>query len=307
MRKRSIWLIGCAGLMMLMVVIPLWYFSHPDVPIMRPLVLVDYRGLYITYDGSKVGYLTSPRDKKGDAVLFPEFVEWQDKLVYWANTDKAVAIVQSNGQTRWLDVSKHLPPATERVRLVILGNEVLLNLYSRTLVCPYLGVLRVNLLTGTVSVVPHVLEARASSEEGYLAFLGEDGVVKVHTAGGTRTYDCNVELIDWDYDAQNDYLVVLTEGGVEILSSGSASSVSPPWPYFGKRVYARPEARGFWLLCHKPFHFGSVVLAYDYDGKLKGKVLETGYEFRGIIEASDRAIATLTRMKKVWVSSPHGN
>jgi hypothetical protein len=35
--------------------------------------------------------------------------------------------------------------------------------------------------------------------------------------------------------------------------------------------------------------------------------LETGYEFRGIIEASDRAIATLTRMKKVWVSSPHGN
>jgi len=47
-----------------------------------------------------------------------------------------------------------------------------------------------------------------------------------------------------------------------------------------------------------------VVLAYDYDGRLKGKVLETGYEFWGIIEASDRAIATLTGMKKVWSSSP---
>jgi hypothetical protein len=304
MSKRSIWLIGFAGLMMLIVVIPLWYFNHPDVPIMRPLVLVWDRGLYITYDGSKVTYLTSPRDKKGEGVWFPEFVEWQDKLVYWADTDKALAIVQSNGKTRWLDVSKHLPPATERVRLVIRGDEVLLNLYSRTLVCRYLGVLKVNLLTGTVSVVPHVLEARASSGEGYLALLGENGVAKVHTASGTRIYDCNVEFIDWDYDAQNDYFVVLTEDGVEILSSRSASSVSPPWPYFGRRVYARPDAGGFWLLCHKPFHFGTVVLAYDYNGKLKGKVLEIGYEFLGVIEASDRAIATLTGMKKAWSSSP---
>ena len=288
----------------LIAVTPWWYFSHPDVPIMRPLLLVEHRGLYITCDGSRVTYLTSPRDRKGNGVLLPELVEWQDKLLYWSDTDKALAIVQNSGQTRWLDISKHLPPATERVRLVILDNEVLLNLYSRTLVCRYLGVLRVNLLTGTVSLVPHVLEARASSEEGYLALLGQNGVVKVHTVSGTRTYDCNVELIDWDYDAQNDHLVVLTEGSVQVLSPSSASFVSPPWPYFGTRVYARPEARGFWLLCHKPFHFGSVVLAYDYNGKLKGKVLETGYEFLGVIEASDRAIATLTGMKKVWSSSP---
>jgi len=268
----------------------------------RPIVLVEYRGLYITHDGRNAAYLGSPRDKRGQAVLRPEFVEWQGNLVYWSDTDKSIAIVHKDGSVRWIEVGKHLPPQVEQVAIAARGDEIWLNLYSRTFIRHYVGVLKVLPNSGQVFPLPGVLEVRASPGGDYLALLNEDARVKILLPSGVRNRDANFDIIDWDYDARSDCLLVLTEHGVQICRADSTQFARLPMFYLYRRVYARPLTREYWVLCHKPFHFGTVVLAYDYSGRFRRKVLEAGYECVGIIEPSPQMLQTIAKLQGAWRS-----
>lgn len=267
-----------------------------------PLVLVVYRSLHITHNGRKVAYVGSPRAKNGQTVLHPELVEWQGNLLYWSDADKAIAIVRKDGSIRWIEVGKYLSPQVERVGLVAHGEEIWLNLYSRTFIRPHVGVLKVLPRSGRVLSVPGVLEVRASAGGGHLATLNEEARVKVLVPSGIRTYDANFDILDWDYDAHSDSLLVLTQHGVQICQAGSTRFARLPMLYNCRRIYAKPAAREYWVLCHKPFHFGSVVLAYDYFGRFRGKVLETGYECLGVIEPTPQALQIIAKFQDAWRS-----
>lgn len=301
--RRLTYLLAVVAISALLICLALLLpYCGPVRTLTHPIVLVDYRGLYITRNGGKVAYLGSPRDKSGQAVLFPDIVEWQESLLYWSDADKAIAIVRKDGSIRWIEVGKYLSPQVERVRLVVHGEEIWLNLYSRTFIRRHVGVLKVLPRSGRVSPVPGVLEVRASAAGNSLALLDESARVKVLLPSGKRTFDANFDIVDWDYDTQHDVLLVLTEGGVQVCRADSTRFVRLPRWYLCQRVYAKPTSREYWGLCHKPFHFGTVVLAYDYSGRFKGKVLETGYECFGVIEPTPPALQVIAKLQGVWRS-----
>lgn len=278
-------------------------YCAPSRAFPRSIILVDYRGLYITTDGRKATYLGSPRGKNGQAVLYPEFVEWQGNLVYWSDTDRSIAVARKDGSIRWIEVGKYLSPQVEQVRIAARGGELWLNLYSRTFIRRYIGVLKVLPHSGQVVPVPKVLEVRVSAGGNALALLDEYARVKVLLPSGIRMYDANFDIVDWDYDAHNDFLVVLTQHGVQICRAGSTRFARLPRWYLCRRIYARPAAREYWVLCHKPFHFGTVVLAYDYSGRFMGKVLETGYECVGVVEPTPQVLQIIDQWQRVWRSA----
>lgn len=293
-------IIGAATMLIYLLVFRLYYGAPAHAH--YPIILVDSRGLYITYDGRNVAYLGSLRDKRGQAVFRPEFVEWQGNLVYWSDTDKSLAIVHKDGLVRWIEVGEHLPPRVERVAVTTRGDAIFLNLYSRTFIRHHVGVLKVLPNSGQVFPLHGVLEVRASPIGDYLALLDEDARVKVHLPSGMRNRDANFDIIDWDYDARNDCLLVLTEHGVQICWADSTLFARLPMFYLYRRIYARPKTREYWVVCHKPFHFGTVVLAYDYSGRFRGKVLEVGYECVGVIEPSPQMLQTIAKLQDTWRS-----
>src|SRR5579872_843837 len=117
--------------------------------------------------------------KDGTAIPLPECCLFHKQIVYWSPADKCLCVVSLKEKPRWIELGNQVPERWIVKYLSASRGGVLVNVVPRSYGSPGALVIKVDLESGSIKLIPGAKEAKSSEDSVLLALLNDDSSLEI--------------------------------------------------------------------------------------------------------------------------------